>query len=186
MAVRYDVMRITKVTTRNGDSGKTSLAKGESVLKSDNIIHCLGEVDELSSIIGVCLCHCQNSDISDFLKKIQNNLFDIGGHISMNLDDNSIVNEKMISDLDVQINHLNKDLKPLKEFILPSGDHFSANLHVARAVTRRAERSAVALYKDSLPKNPVVMYLNRLSDYFFVLSRNHNMKNDISETTWQR
>ena len=140
----------------------------------------------LSSIIGVCLCHCQNSDISDFLKKIQNNLFDIGGHISMNLDDNSIVNEKMISDLDVQINHLNKDLKPLKEFILPSGDYFSANLHVARAVTRRAERSAVTLYKDSLPKNPVVMYLNRLSDYFFVLSRYHNMKNDISETTWQR
>ena len=79
-------MRITKVTTRNGDGGKTNLAKGESVLKSDNIIHCLGEVDELSSIIGVCLSFSQNSDITEFLKKIQNNLFDIGGHISMNLE----------------------------------------------------------------------------------------------------
>ena len=63
-------MRITKVTTRNGDGGKTNLAKGESVLKSDNIIHCLGEVDELSSVIGVCLSFSQNSDISEFLKKI--------------------------------------------------------------------------------------------------------------------
>jgi len=179
-------MRITKVTTRNGDGGKTHLAKGETVFKSDNVIHCLGEVDELSSVIGVCLSHCKNNDISNFLKKIQNNLFDIGGHISMSLDDNSIVNENMISDLDTQINHLNENLEPLKEFILPSGDHFSANLHVARAITRRAERTAVALYKDSLLKNPVVMYLNRLSDYFFVLSRYHNMENNLPETTWQR
>ena len=179
-------MRITKVTTRNGDGGKTHLAKGETVLKSDNVIHCLGEVDELSSVIGVCLSYCKNSDISNFLKKIQNNLFDIGGHISMSLDDNSIINEKMISDLDIQINHLNEDLEPLEEFILPSGDYFSANLHVARAITRRAERSAVTLYEDSLSKNPVIMYLNRLSDYFFVLSRYHNMKNNIVETTWQR
>ena len=104
----------------------------------------------------------------------------------MSLDDNSIINEKMISDLDFQINHLNEDLEPLEEFILPSGDYFSANLHVARAITRRAERSAVTLYEDSLSKNPVVMYLNRLSDYFFVLSRYHNMKNNIPETTWQR
>ena len=92
-------MRITKVTTRNGDGGKTNLAKGESVLKSDNIIHCLGEVDELSSTIGVCLSFSQNSDITEFLKKIQNNLFDIGGHISMNLEDNSIINENMISNV---------------------------------------------------------------------------------------
>ena len=179
-------MRITKVTTRNGDGGKTHLAKGETVLKSDNVIHCLGEVDELSSVIGVCLSYCKNSDISNFLKKIQNNLFDIGGHISMSLDDNSIINKKMISDLDTQIKHLNEDLEPLEEFILPSGDYFSANLHVARAITRRAERSAVTLYEDSLSKNPVIMYLNRLSDYFFVLSRYHNMKNNIPETTWQR
>ena len=186
MAVRYDVMRITKVTTRNGDSGKTNLAKGESVLKSDNIIHCLGEVDELNSIIGVCLSFSQNSDITEFLKKIQNNLFDIGGHISMKLENNSIINENMISDLDDQINYLNQELEPLKEFILPSGDHFSSNLHVARAIARRAERSAVTLYNNSLDDNPVIMYLNRLSDYFFVLSRYHNKQNNIPENTWQR
>ena len=179
-------MRITKVTTRNGDGGKTNLAKGESVLKSDIIIHCLGEVDELSSVIGVCLSFSQNSSISEFLKKIQNNLFDIGGHISMNLDENSIVNENMILDLDDQINYLNQELEPLEEFILPSGDNFSSNLHVARAIARRAERSAVSLYNDSLDNNPVIMYLNRLSDYFFVLSRYYNRKNNIPENTWQR
>ena len=104
----------------------------------------------------------------------------------MNLDENSIVNENMILDLDDQINYLNQELEPLKEFILPSGDHFSSNLHVARAITRRAERSAVSLYNDSLDNNPVIMYLNRLSDYFFVLSRYYNRKNNIPENTWQR
>ena len=142
---KHDKIFISSHINPDGDSGKTNLAKGESVLKSDNIIHCLGEVDELSSMIGVCLSFSQNSDISEFLKKIQNNLFDIGGHISMKLEDNSIINENMISDLDDQINYLNQDLEPLKEFILPSGDHFSSNLHVARAITRRAERSAVTL-----------------------------------------
>ena len=77
-------MRITKVTTRNGDGGKTNLAKGESVLKSDKIIHCLGEVDELSSIIGVCLSFSQNSDITEFLKKIQKGLTFFGQKISQN------------------------------------------------------------------------------------------------------
>ena len=101
-------------------------------------------------------------------------------------DDTSIVNEKMITELESQVSHLNENLDPLKEFILPGGDNFSANLHLARAVTRRAERSAVALYEHSLSKNPIVMYLNRLSDYFFVLSRYHNKINDLSETTWKR
>ena len=104
----------------------------------------------------------------------------------MKLEDNSIINDNMISDLDEQINYLNQDLEPLKEFILPSGDHFSSNLHVARAITRRAERSAVTLYNNSLNDNPVIMYLNRLSDYFFVLSRYHNKQNNIPENTWQR
>ncbi len=179
-------MRITKVTTRNGDSGKTNLAKGEKVLKSDDIIHALGEVDELSSVIGVCVTLSKDSDISNFLMKIQNDLFDIGGHISMNLNEDSVVNIEMISELENQIKLLNENLDPLTEFILPSGNNFSANLHVARAVARRAERSTVQLYIDSLSNNPVIMYLNRLSDYFFVLSRYYNRQNSIPETTWKR
>ena len=179
-------MRITKVTTRTGDKGKTGLATGEKVFKSDKIISALGDVDELSSIIGVCVNSCSDSETIKFLNKIQNNLFDIGGQISLNSFDNSIVNEKMITDLDNQIDILNSELDPLKEFILPGGDSFSSNIHIARSVTRRAERTTVDLYSESLNENPVIMYLNRLSDYFFVLSRNYNKKNNISETTWKR
>ena len=179
-------MRITKVTTRTGDKGKTGLATGEKVFKSDKIISALGDVDELSSIIGVCVNSCRDSETIKFLNKIQNNLFDIGGQISLNSFDNSIINEKMITDLDNQIDILNSELDPLKEFILPGGDSFSSNIHIARSVTRRAERTTVDLYSESLNENPVIMYLNRLSDYFFVLSRNYNKKNNISETTWKR
>ena len=109
-------MRITKVTTRTGDKGKTGLATGEKVFKSDKIISALGDVDELSSIIGVCVNSCSDSETIKFLNKIQNNLFDIGGQISLNSFDNSIINEKMITDLDNQIDILNSELDPLKEF----------------------------------------------------------------------
>jgi len=168
-------MRITKVTTRNGDSGKTGLARGGSVYKNDAIIHALGDIDELSSVIGVCNTACN-----------QNDLFDIGGQISLNEDGANIITSESITSLDNYIDQYNSSLDPLKEFILPGGDLFSANLHVARSVTRRAERAVVELYSDSLENNNVVMYLNRLSDYFFVLSRFYNKSENISENTWKR
>jgi len=179
-------MRITKVTTRNGDSGETGLARGDSVYKNDPIIHALGEIDELSSFLGVCNAFCDDSSIIDQLKVIQNHLFDIGGQISLNEDGANIITEESIDLLDQHIEHYNKSLDPLEEFILPGGDSFSANLHVARTITRRAERSIVNLYSDNLENNHVVMYLNRLSDYLFVLSRFYNNKKNISENTWQR
>ena len=179
-------MRITKVTTRNGDSGKTGLARGGSVYKNDAIIHALGDIDELSSVIGVCNTTCKNSSIVDQLKLIQNDLFDIGGQISLNEDGANIITSESITSLDNYIDQYNSSLDPLKEFILPGGDLFSPNLHVARSVTRRAERAVIELYSDSLENNNVVMYLNRLSDYFFVLSRFYNKSENISENTWKR
>mgnify|MGYP000116021348 CR=1 FL=1 len=179
-------MRITKVTTRNGDSGETGLARGDSVYKNDPIIHALGEIDELSSFLGVCNAFCDDSSIIDQLKVIQNHLFDIGGQISLNEDGANIITEASIISLDKHIDRYNSSLDPLKEFILPGGDSFSANLHVARAITRRAERTVVELYSDNLENNNVVMYLNRLSDYFFVLARFYNKNKNIIENTWQR
>jgi len=179
-------VRITKVTTRNGDSGKTGLARGGSVSKCEGIIHALGEIDELSSVIGVCSTYCDDHTIVAELKLIQNDLFDIGGQISLNEDGANIITEKSIIFLDKRIDHYNTSLEPLKEFILPGGDSFSAHLHMARTVTRRAERTIVELFIDNLENNNVVMYLNRLSDYFFVLSRFYNKKKDINENTWQR
>ena len=115
-----------------------------------------------------------------------NDLFDIGGQISLNEDGANIITSESITSLDNYIDQYNSSLDPLKEFILPGGDLFSANLHVARSVTRRAERAVVELYSDSLENNNVVMYLNRLSDYFFVLSRFYNKSENISENTWKR
>ena len=179
-------MRITKVTTRNGDSGKTGLARGGSVYKNDAIIHALGDIDELSSVLGVCNNACDDSSIINQLKLIQNDLFDIGGQISLNEDSANIITKKSIASLDQHIDHYNASLEPLKEFILPGGDSFSANLHVARTITRRAERTVVELYSDNLENNNVVMYLNRLSDYLFVLSRFYNKNKNITENIWQR
>ena len=96
-------MRITKVTTRNGDSGKTGLARGGSVYKNDAIIHALGDIDELSSVIGVCNTACDNSSIVNELKLIQNDLFDIGGQISLNKDGANIITEASIISLDKHI-----------------------------------------------------------------------------------
>jgi cob(I)alamin adenosyltransferase len=179
-------MRITKVTTRNGDSGKTGLARGGSVYKNEAIIHALGDIDELSSVIGVCNTACDDQSIVDQLKLIQNDLFDIGGQISLNQDGANIITETSITSLDNYIHHYNESLEPLEEFIIPGGDLFSSNLHVARAITRRAERTVVELYSENLENNNVVMYLNRLSDYLFVLSRFYNKNKDIPENTWQR
>ena len=179
-------MRITKVTTRNGDGGKTGLARGGFVHKNDPIIHALGEIDELSSFLGVCNAFCDDSDMIDQLKLIQNHLFDIGGQISLNEDGANIITEESINFLDKHIENYNKSLDPLEEFILPGGDSFSASLHVSRAITRRAERSVVHLYSEKLENNHVVMYLNRLSDYLFVLSRFYNKNKNITENTWQR
>mgnify|MGYP001162848629 FL=1 len=179
-------MRITKVTTRNGDGGKTGLARGGFVHKNDPIIHALGEIDELSSFLGVCNAFCDDSDMIDQLKLIQNHLFDIGGQISLNEDGANIITEESINFLDKHIERYNKSLDPLEEFILPGGDSFSASLHVSRAITRRAERSVVHLYSEKLENNHVVMYLNRLSDYLFVLSRFYNKNKKITENTWQR
>ena len=106
--------------------------------------------------------------------------------IILNKDGANIITEASIISLDKHIDRYNSSLDPLKEFILPGGDSFSANLHVARAITRRAERTVVELYSDNLENNNVVMYLNRLSDYFFVLARFYNKNKNIIENTWQR
>ena len=96
-------MRITKVTTRNGDSGKTGLARGGSVYKNEAIIHALGDIDELSSVIGVCNTACDDQPIVDQLKLIQNDLFDIGGQISLNQDGANIITETSITSLDSKL-----------------------------------------------------------------------------------
>jgi len=179
-------MRITKVTTRNGDYGKTNLAKGDVVSKDSLIIKTLGEIDELNSHLGFAISLTNEPNIIDELKSIQNDLFDMGGLISLFDNENRFSHEKVIV-LDNRIEYYNSELSPLREFILPGGDQFSSFLHILRTITRRAERSLVSLFLETInDDNNMLKYLNRLSDYFFVLSRHYNHQKGINENIWNR
>ena len=179
-------MRLTKITTRNGDQGKTKLAQGDSVYKNELIINAIGDIDELNSVLGVCISFCNDKNIMNEIKNIQNDLFNIGGEISLNDSSKNLLKDDSLSFLDNRIKELNVLLEPLEEFILPGGDFFSSNLHLARTIARRSERSIVDLYIKDLENNNIVKYLNRLSDYLFVLSRFYNKNNNIDENMWKK
>tara|TARA_Y100000780_G_C13687575_1_gene418248 strand:+ start:1087 stop:1626 length:540 start_codon:yes stop_codon:yes gene_type:complete len=179
-------MRLTKITTRNGDQGKTKLAQGDSVYKNELIINAIGDIDELNSVLGVCISFCNDKNIMNEIKNIQNDLFNIGGEISLNDSSKNLLKDDSLSFLDNRIKELNVSLEPLEEFILPGGDFFSSNLHLARTIARRSERSIVDLYIKDLENNNIVKYLNRLSDYLFVLSRFYNKNNNIDENMWKK
>lgn len=179
-------MRITKVTTKIGDKGTTSLGDGTKVSKSDLRICCIGEVDELNSIIGHAKIAISGDNLVKELIKIQNNLLNLGGELSIPDKNLELLQEESISQMETSIEDMNQKLPPLKDFILPGGDEFSARLHIARSVCRRVERKIVKLMENEDGRNIWIKYLNRLSDYFFVLARYHTMTNNINENQWSK
>lgn len=177
-------MRLSKITTRTGDDGTTGLADGTRLGKDHARIAALGSLDELNSQFGVLLAEDLQPDIRAVLMMIQNDLFDLGGALALPTQDQFAENK--IAWLDERIAHYNADLLPLREFVLPGGSRAGALCHVARAVTRRAERDLVLLaQRDKVPQN-AMPYLNRLSDLLFVLSRCINRTQSVPETLWQR
>lgn len=179
-------MRISKVTTKSGDKGKTSLGNGERVSKSHLIINLLGDIDELNSHIGLAISSCKTSLISSELQLIQQDLFNLGGEISIFNSGTILINDDKVEFLEERIEDLNQTLKPLKEFIMPGGDEFCSRIHLARAVCRRAERSCVAVLDLVKEKNIWLPYLNRLSDYLFVLARYVSSEQGSEEILWKR
>lgn len=179
-------MRITKVTTKVGDKGTTTLGDGSKVSKSDLRIKCIGDVDELNSFIGHAKIATNDKEIVKELSEIQNNLLNLGGELSIPENNLELLKEESISRLEVSIEEKNNKLPPLDDFILPGGDEFSARLHIARSVCRRVERSIVKLIEEEKGRNVWIKYLNRLSDYFFVLARFHTVKNNIIEYQWSK
>lgn len=177
-------MRLTKITTRTGDTGSTGLADGTRLVKSHARIAVLGSVDELNSQLGVLLTEQLAPDIRAVLLQIQNDLFDLGGALALPTQDTFA--ESKVAWLDEQIEHYNADLPPLREFILPGGSHAGALCHVARTVARRAERNLVVLSQDDAVPQHALPYLNRLSDLLFVLSRCINKTQAATETLWKR
>tara|TARA_B100001109_G_scaffold144075_1_gene117236 strand:+ start:68 stop:607 length:540 start_codon:yes stop_codon:yes gene_type:complete len=179
-------MRISKVTTKSGDKGKTSLGNGERVSKSHLIINLLGDIDELNSQIGSAISSSKSSLISSELQSIQQDLFNLGGEISIFNSGTILINDDKVKFLEERIEDLNQTLKPLKEFIMPGGDEFCSRIHLARAVCRRAERSCVSVLDLVKEKNIWLPYLNRLSDYLFVLARYVSSERGSEEILWKR
>ena len=169
--------RITKVTTKSGDDGTTGMADGTRLKKSDPIINCVGEVDELNSLVGYLSSVNDSERYKESLIRIQNCLFDIGGSLSLGTDD-SISEE--------EINLLNSDLPSLENFVLPGGHPTSALAQVVRSVCRRCERSLVALDEEKSIEKKKIIYINRLSDLLFVMARSINKEKNYREVLWRQ
>ena len=176
--------RLTKIYTRKGDDGYTSLADSR-VSKDDLLVEALGTVDELNAVLGTILnCPIKDRNIIDCITQTQNDLFDMGGEL--HLPDRIAITPDKISHMETVLDHWNKDLPALEEFILPRGNQASVACHVARTVCRRAERAMVRLHRQvSLHNLEILRYLNRLSDLLFVMSRVLARETSEKEVMWE-
>ncbi|MEC8382130.1 MAG: cob(I)yrinic acid a,c-diamide adenosyltransferase [Myxococcota bacterium] len=192
-------MRITKVYTRGGDKGETSLADGTRVSKNHIRIETYGTVDELNAILGIIRTFLRDSKapeshvvkLDQMLNIIQNMLFNLGADlatpVSKRWPNMILISPQNISDLEQWIDDLNDSLPPLKEFILPGGGYVGAFFHQARTVCRRAERRCIDLINSDADVGTAGMtYLNRLSDFLFVAGRWTASALDEPEFFWQR
>jgi len=188
-----------------GDDGTTGLIGGRRVKKYDIRIETYGTVDELNSYLGVIRSKCKDYFDNGFLKKIQLTLFDICSCIatdqsdcpekksdsSQNISVNYKNKEKLqfaddVKDLEAEIDRISEKIPPLTNFVLPSGCEASVFSHVARTVCRRTERNIVRLSEHTFVDISIIQYINRLSDYLFILARKFNLDNGVLETFWKK
>lgn len=181
-----------KIYTKSGDKGETSLFGGQRVSKNDVRIESYGTVDELNSILGMAICEIENPELKSLLISLQNELFQVGSDLATprsdsgkdsyikRIDGNDVVR------LENLIDRYSENLPELKYFILPGGSRGASWLHMARTVCRRAERKVVELNISIDIGDALVVYLNRLSDLFFVLARYANHVTDTPDVKWQK
>ena len=180
-----------KIYTKTGDSGKTSLLGGTKVFKNNPRIEAYGTVDELNSYIGLLSDFSNDDHAKNMLKEIQDRLFTIGAELACDPEKNSRIalpdlHESDVALLEDEIDKMQEELPVMKNFILPGGHPAVSFAHVARCVCRRAERCAVNLQENKGAVDQLIIkYLNRLSDYLFVLARYLGMKNNAPETIWK-
>jgi cob(I)alamin adenosyltransferase len=190
-------MAITRVYTRQGDSGETSLAGGQRVPKDSLRLEAYGTVDELNSFVGIARATLGSmeedapklAELTGILLRVQHELFNLGSILATLPEDVHVkqarVTRAEIDQLEVEMDRMNEDLPPLRSFVLPGGSRLNAELHVCRTVCRRAERMAVALARVEPVPPEAVRYLNRLSDAFFVWSRWASHVTAAPETLWE-
>ncbi len=181
---------ITKVYTRTGDAGMTSLVSGNRVSKDDIRVEAYGTVDELNSNIGVLLhsTKLDEQDIVALLRKAQNKLFNIGAYLANDRDDATLygLSQDDVTALEKMMDRMNEQLPPMTGFVLPGGTRLSAQADRCRTITRRAERRVVTLARQAHVEPLVLEYLNRLSDFFFVFARFNNISNQVEEIYWDK
>jgi cob(I)alamin adenosyltransferase len=175
------MVQLTRIYTRGGDTGKTSLGDGSRVSKNSLRMEAIGTIDEVNAFLGISRLYV-NSETNDVLGKIQNDLFDVGADLCYPEDSSTGKTLRLESPrtlwMESEIDNLNTSLSPLNSFVLPGGSDASSFLHAARTITRRAERVLVALGETEKVNPEVIKYINRLSDYLFVLGRFLNNKGE--------
>lgn len=179
--------RLTRITTRTGDTGSTGLADGRRLPKTHMRIQALGDVDELNAALGLlAVAPGVDAMLRTRLRIVQNELFDLGGELS--LPGARVLNRDAAGRLETDIAQWNAELPPLTEFVLPGTGEANARAHLARAICRRAERSLWQLMTapEDAVDGDLPRYLNRLSDWLFVLSRRLARQNGDSEVIWRR
>jgi cob(I)alamin adenosyltransferase len=181
-------VRLTRIYTRGGDAGETSLGDGSRVSKSDPRVAAYGAVDELNSQLGLALAAAPPGELRDVLARLQNELFDVGADICVPYaagDGRLRVTQDLVDRLEADCDEANAALAPLTSFVLPGGSEAAARLHVARAVCRRVEREALAAEAEHSVNPLVLTYLNRLSDLLFIAARSANAAAGREEPLWR-
>lgn len=178
-----------KIYTKTGDKGTTSLVGGTRVPKTHIRLEAYGTVDELNSNLGLLITYLLDGKDKDFLQQVQDRLFAVGSHLAidrekMELKEASIISSEQVEMVEREIDRLDTLLPPLSAFILPGGSRGAALCHVCRTVCRRAERRILALAEQVEIASELLAYVNRLSDYLFVLSRKMNQDDKKGEIFW--
>ena len=179
-----------KIYTKTGDDGTTGLFGGGRVRKSDLRIECYGTVDELNASLGWARVLATDS-IGDSLHRVQNELFVVGSHLATPEDSPytrslPVLDESMIGRLEMEIDAAEAEVSPLRNFILPGGSELAARLHLSRTVCRRAERVLVDFSMDRPVAGAILTYLNRLSDWLFVMARLANRRAGVADIAWEK
>ena len=182
------MVQLTRIYTRGGDAGMTSLGSGDRVKKHDPRVAAYGTIDEANAAIGIARLHV-DAELDAMLGRIQNDLFDLGADLCRPATDNRAaealrVIDSQVERLEQEIDAMNAKLSPLKSFVLPGGSPASAHLHLARTIVRRAEREITALAERETVNAAAIRYVNRLSDHLFVAARSAN-DGGARDVLWQ-
>lgn len=171
------------IYTRTGDTGSTSLFGGKRVLKCEELVEVYGSLDELNSWVGHIASLFPSPDVKQFLQDIQGDLFAIGSTLAGYQGDLSPLDGR-VKEMEARIDAMERELPPIRNFILPSGSELAAHAHITRSICRRVERQAVSLMQKQEVDKRIVKYLNRLSDLLFMLGRFINRQENVEEVTW--